>query len=737
MKHQYPMRTFFILFVAFSSLVSCTREELDIYARPEGLEPPIYQQLQTKKNFNTLLQVIDKSGYQRTLSSAGYWTMFAPNDEAFTKYFQKNNLTVGTIDSTKARELIQYLLVYNAFDKDRLDDYQSTIGWVPSKAFRRRTAYYTGFYTDQTFDGASVKAVASNRNSTFYSTADNNNKYLSYFTDNYFADKGLTAADYNYFYPGVPYTGFNVMDSKVVTKDIVAENGMIHEVDNVFTAQPSIEEYLRNKPEYSEFKKILEKYAVNFIPNADATKRYQILTGKSDQVYIKSYSKQALTFWPNNENYTKFADNDGQQEAWSIFVPTNETLQPFLKNVILENYTSLDVVPSSIIADLLNAHLWASGVWPSKFKSSFNGFGEEARFDPVANVVEKKILSNGFFYGTNKVQETNVFSTVYAKAYLDPKYSIMTRLLNLDLRPTILNPKFNYTVFMMSDEAFKTAGYDYDGAKNEWGYTAPGTTTRTVGDINRNNLLRMVATSVIPTPNNELDNLNKDGIIDASNGEYIKYSQNKVYSAGLADGNKTLTILGSKSASNGKVYYTNGLLSFTDLNIGKHIETLGTATTSPFNFFWQFLKNSANAYNATTGEITGTASGSFYTVFVPDNAAIQAAVNAGVLPGTGTGAVKTPNFNPTTNDEKLKVLNFISYHVLNKKSLIPDGKESGSMETLLKDNTGDGIRVTVINSVGAMQVTDRNSRKSVVNVAKSNNLSNRAVIHLVDNYLQP
>jgi len=736
MKHQYPLRTFFILFVAFSSFVSCNRDELDIYARPEGLEPPIYQQLQAKKNFNTLLQVIDKSGYQRTLSSAGYWTMFAPNDEAFTKYFQKNSLSVNAIDSTKARELIQYLLVYNAFDKDRLDDYQSAIGWVPSKAFRRRTAYYTGFYTDQTFEGTPLKTVASNRNSTFYSTADNNNKYLSYFTDNYFADKGLSAADYNYFYPNVPYTGFNVMDSKVVTKDIVAENGMIHEVDNVFTAQPSIEEYLRNKPEYSEFKKILEKYAVNFIPNADATKKYQILTGKSDQVYIKSYSKQALTFWPNNENYAKFSDNDGQQESWSIFVPTNDALQPFLKNVILENYASLDVVPSSVIADLLNAHLWASGVWPSKFKSSFNGFAEEARFDPAVNVVDKKILSNGFFYGTNKVQETNVFSTVFAKAYLDPKYSIMTRLLNLDLRPTILNPKFNYTVFMMSDDAFKAAGYDYDGAKNEWGYTAPGV-ARAVGDVNKNNLLRMVATSIIPTQNNELDNLSKEGIIDASNGEYIKYSQNKVYSAGLADINKTLTILGSKNATNGKVYYTDGLLNFTSFNIGKHIELLGTATTSPFNYFWQFLKNSANAYNATTGEINGTASGSFYTVFVPDNAAIQAAVDAGVLPSTGTGTVKTPNFNPTTNDDKLKVLNFISYHILNKKSLIPDGKESGSMETLLKDNTGDGIRVTVINSVGAMQVTDRNSRKSSVNVAKSNNLSNRTVIHLIDNYLKP
>jgi uncharacterized surface protein with fasciclin (FAS1) repeats len=735
--YPYKLR-YFIFFLGLASLFSsCSKNELDIYARPEGLQPPIYQQLQSRSNFKSLLEVIDKSGYQKTLSSAGYWTLFAPNDEAFTKYFKQNGQTISMLDTTKARQLIQYLLVYNAFEKDRLDDYQSSAGWVPSKAFRRRTTYYTGFYTDQNSNGVSVQTVASNRNGINYEAADNNNKYLSYFTDTFLAEKGLSAYDYNYFFPETQFSGFNVMQAKVVEKDIFAENGMIHEIDNVFTAQPSLEEYLRNKPEYSEFKKILDKYVINFIPNANATKRYQILTGKSDQVYVKSYSKQTLLFWPNNENYAKLSDNDGQQDAWSMFVPTNDALTPFVKNVLLENYASLDVVPSTVIADLINAHLWNTAVWPSKFKTTFNAFGEEARFDANTSIVDKKILSNGMFYGANKVQETNVFTTVYAKAYLNPNYSIMTRLLNLDLRPTILNPKFKYTVFMMSDEALKTAGYDYDGAKNEWGYTAPGTTIRTVGDVNRNNLLRMVATSVIATPNNELNDLNKAGIIDASNGEYIKFGQNKVTSAGLADISKSLSILGSKTATNGIVYYTDGLLNFTALNIGKHIETLGTATTAPFNYFWQYLKNSANMYNATTGEILGTASGSFYTVFIPDNKAIQEAVNAGVLPGTGTGAVKTPNFNPTTNDDKLKVINFISYHILNKKTVIPDGKESGSMETLLKDATGDGIRVTVISAPGSMQITDRNSRRASVVINNSNNLSNRTVIHLIDNYFQP
>ncbi|MFN8354918.1 MAG: fasciclin domain-containing protein [Spirosomataceae bacterium] len=714
---------------------SCSNKEWDsVYDRPANLDPPIYQQLQQKGRFQTLLALIDKSGYQRTLSSAGYWTFFAPNDDAFQKYFQKNNLTIGAIDSTKAREIVQYLLVYNAFARDRIDDYQGPNGWIPSKAFRRRTAFYTGFYNDANIDGQNLKAVAGNRNYNQFVSADNNNKHISYFTTEYFADKSLVNSDYTYFFPDVAYTGFNVMDSKVLEKDIVAENGVIHEIDNVLAPPPSIDQYLRTKPEYSEFRKLYEKYIVNFVPNADATNKYQILTGKSDQVYVKLYSKQQLAFSPNNENYLKFADNDAQQDFWSIFVPTNDVLTPYIKSVLLENYTSLDNVPPQVVADFLNAHMWATAVWPSKFKSTYNSFAEEARFDPAANVVDRKMLSNGLFYGTNKVQEANVFATVFGKAYLDPKYSIMTRLLNLDLRPVILNPKLKYTVFLMSDAAIAAAGYDYDIAKNEWGYTAPGTTTRTTGDGVKNRLLRIVATSIISTANNELDNLAGSGIIDAFNGEYIKFDKNTVYSAGTQD--KPLKILSTKTAQNGRVYYTDGILNFTELNIGKHIETLGTATTSPFNFFWQYLKNSAAAYNATTGEILGTSAGTFYTVFIPDNTAIQAAVNAGLLPGTGTGATKTPNFAPTTPKDQQLVVNFIYSHILNKRTVIPDGKDSGAMETMAKDNKGDAVMVTVISKPGDMQITDALNRRAKVNISRSNNLSNRTVIHLIDNYLQ-
>lgn len=349
-------------------------------------------------------------------------------------------------------------------------------------------------------------------------------------------------------------------------------------------------------------------------------------------------------------------------------------------------------------------------------------------------MVDRKILSNAMFYGTNKVQEANVFSSVYAKAYLDPKYSIMTRLLDAPLKFIITSPNQQYTLFMMSDAAIKAAGYDYIPAINEWGYTPPGG-TRTAGEAVRQRLFRILNTSLIQTPKGELNNLSGIGIIDAYEGEYIRYDNNRVFTAGTTDAGRVVSVDSVKTARNGRVYYLNGLLTFTEFGIGTHIRNLGLATTSDFNSFWKYLESSAS-YNTTSGEISGTSSGSFYTVLIPSNTAIQQAVNDGVLPGTGSGAVKTPNFNPTTGAERELVNRFIQYHIINKKSLIPDGKESGGVETLLKNAAGDVLPVTILSQPGVMQITDMNNRKANVNVAKSNNLSNRTVIHLIDNYLK-
>ena len=241
-------------------------------------------------------------------------------------------------------------------------------------------------------------AIASNRNGTTnsFSINDNNNKYIPFFTSDYFSLRGVPSSDYTYFYPNTPFSGFNVVNARVTQKDIAAENGVIHIIDHVVTPLLSLEQYLRTKPEYREFRKLLDAYMTQFVQNADASHRYQVLTGITSDVYVKMYSN-LLAFSPNNENYFKLQDNDAQQNGWTLLVPKNDSLLEYERRISAEGYGSLDKMPNQVIADLINSHMWQSSLWPSKFNSTYNFLGEPPHVNSTSDVADRKILSNGFF----------------------------------------------------------------------------------------------------------------------------------------------------------------------------------------------------------------------------------------------------------------------------------------------------------------------------------------------------
>jgi uncharacterized surface protein with fasciclin (FAS1) repeats len=731
--------SFLLLVLVCGLLTQCRKQALDEYYNPPtNLEPAIYQKLDAKGNFKNLLAAIDKAGYKNTLSAAGYWTLFAPTDSAFQAYFTATGVSgIQELDSAACRKIVTYCLVYNAFTRDRIADFQSNSGWVENSAFKRRTVNYTGVYSTTNTSGAPIKAIASNRNnigSVFYVDADNSNKYVPYFETGYTTAKSLTAYDYNYFYPTSAYTGFNVMDAKVIEKDIYAENGIIHTIDKVITALPSLDQYIGSNSDYSEFKKILDKYLVQYVLNQTVTQNYSILTGTPTNVYTKVYNA-TLAFSPNNENFLKNQDNDGQSDSYTMFVPRNAELLNFINTVLLEHYPSVDALPINVIYDFVNAHMWRTAVWPSKFNSSFNAVSEEARFDPATNVIDKKILSNGIFYGTNKVQDANVFSSVYGKAYLDPAYSMMASLLNIELKFQISNIHQKYTLFLISNAALNAAGYFADplvsnNINEQWRYNPPGGGTSLTGLSALVRLQRVLNMHVVP--GRDITDLTGSGVGMTYSGEFIKYNANTVQAAGNLDLGNVATVTNKKTAKNGTVYYLDRILEFSEKTIGKHIEILGAPVTSQFNYFWQYLKN-AGIYNLTTGEIQQVASGTFYTFFIPNNAAITAAVNAGYLPGTAG----VPNFNPPSLADKEKVNNFIYYHILNKRNIGTDGQESGTFETLYKFPNGDPSTLFINNNVpNNITVNDMVSRSGAVIVPQSNNLSNRCMIHLTDNYFR-
>jgi uncharacterized surface protein with fasciclin (FAS1) repeats len=726
---QSPARFLIVLLTLSAIIFGCNDEMEEHYARPDWLEAPIYQQLQSKGNFKSFLACVDKAGYKSSLSGAGYFTVFAPNDAAFTTFLTEQGLSgVEAIDTATARRIVTYALVYNAFDKSRLDDYQSNLGWQADNAFKRRTAYYEGVYDATTFAGEALKATSSNRNGLTYVFGDNNNKHIPYFLDSYFDARSLSASDYNYFYPDAVYTGFNVADASVVTEDIYAENGIIHEIDKVILPLANLEAHIASNDNYSVFKELLEKYAVQYTTNADVTARYRVMTGSNEPVYVKFYTS-FLGFSPNNENYLKQADNDAQSEGWTLFAPTNDAANQYINDVLLEHYTSLDQMPPTIIYDFVNAHMWQASVWPTKFDNTLNFLGEEARFDPAADIVEAKVLSNGMFYGTSKAQDADVFRSVYGKAYLNPKYSLMTLFFNRELKSTIISPHTRFTLFLVPDDVLIAAGHNYNAVRNEW--TFNGSTSLAV-----ENWSRMVSMHVMITQNGELDDLSGSGIAETYGGEFIKWDNNTVFATGNLEENVMVTVNTPErpveTAHNGTVYFTDKIIMFPDNNPvkgpGFYIRDLGDAVGKPYQRFFDYLKNSA-IYNSTTGAINGVSAGVFHTFFIPSNTAIAQAVTDGVLPASIT---------PTTDTDKQKVIDFISYHMLPRFSIINNGKEEGTFETLYKTLTGDATVITIVNDAGVQfTITDLKGRTSnVVNGSASNVLGNRAVYHQIDNYLR-
>ena len=734
---------FVIVIIVFGS---CKKKLDSYYKAPDNLAAPIYEQLQSQGNFTKILSLIDKANYKGTLGAAGYWTLFAPSDSAFSndtdfKAFMtaKGISSVENMDSATASSILQYLLVFNGFAQDKIDDYQSSLGYVPNLAYKRRTAYYTGFYNDTTFSGQPVKAIASNRNGS-YILADNNNKYIPYFTSDFLAANGLAVTDYNYFYPSTPFSGFNVVNAKVTLKDIAAGNGVIHVIDHVITPLMSLDQYLRTKPEFSIFRSLFEQFMVSFNANVDATHRYQVLTGSSDNVYVKTYNT-LLAFSLNNENFFKLQENDAQKDGWSLVVPRNDVLLSYINSVLLENYSSINTLPTNVIADLLNAHMWQTSLWPSKFKTTNNVLGESPHIDLATNIIDKKILSNGFFYGTNKVNEPNVFSSVYGKAYLNPRYSFMVNLLaGSDLRNSIINIGHKYTMFMIPDAVFRAAGYDYNSSNNTFIFTGSGAT-----DF-RNDLVRILNTLVVETPNGELDLLGTPGFAGTGvaatyGGEVIKYVGNTILTAGTIERTITVKIDSVKTAANGRLLYINNLLFFPLQSVGTVLNTLGSATSSEYSMFWNYLKNSTaydpSVLGSTLPSIVGIGGGIFYTVFAPNNNAIKQAISAGLLPGTPT----VPNYTPTLATDKALVEKFMFYHVVDKKTLIPDKKDVGTYPMLLKLSNGDPTTINIQYPGGVFEITDAAGRKAHLvnganNQTSSNNLSNRTVIHLLDNYLK-
>ena len=335
-------------FIGMLLLLLGCNDPKDDYKRPGWLEPPIYQQLKEKGNFTSYLACADKAHFTNQLNGSGYYTVFAPTDEAFTTFLSENGYSsVEDIDSVLAKKIVTYSMCVTPASYENIDDFQdgsssATDESRADKAFKRTTYDYKWVYKETDVNGTERYVIDINSSpgvvgssSQSFENDDFNQKNVPFFTKAYMTQRGISVTDYNYFYPNTELTDFNIVDAKVTEKDLWAENGIIHIVDKVILPLDNLEELLAKTDECSKFKEMLDKYMVTYLYAPDDFQlKYEQASGQSEKVYVKFYN--GACFNPNCENYLTYLASSYQMDAqiddYTLFAPTNTAMNEFYNN---------------------------------------------------------------------------------------------------------------------------------------------------------------------------------------------------------------------------------------------------------------------------------------------------------------------------------------------------------------------------------------------------------------------
>jgi uncharacterized surface protein with fasciclin (FAS1) repeats len=651
------------------TFAGCDKTEDPYYEKPEWLQPPIYQVLEAEGRFTSYLQCVDRTDYAKVLKSAALSTVFAPNDSAFKSFLAKKAYnSVADIPDDVVRKLVAYSIVYSKIESIHLGD---------DGAFKKKTNNYSGPYKDSEFNNNWV-VDETYRGGFSYSVIDyqvnmtaQNYKYLPVFSDTYFAASQLTNSDFNTFYPNSTYTGDNVQEGEILKADIVAENGIIHEVSTVNEPLPNIEKIL-SKPEYGSFRNLLSAHRSSTeLPVVLAEAFQQMLPHETiDKLYLKYYPT-SLAFSPLLENI--FDPDGGYENSASsgntLFVPESEVLNSYIQSRLLKYYGSLDEMPSDVILNLINTHMVNGLIWPSQYKGSFNSTGEYLNGQGMNGkdftsdgILGSKMASNGFVYRIDHVIKSRFFESVYAGIYLNPAYRYLDLAYQLyyplALREELMRCPLNgniserFTLLNFSNDLITGDGFVY--GEESGVFTNPVMSDPYTAAAER--LKRLMRMHIFPGVNDGVTDseivsfngptgdqpTNYNGWAFAVNyyGDMVRYKNNQLQAAGNIEDNTVVNLTKvADEFNNGSVYTIDRLLqysaretgeSFSEISLWEYLDRARTQSVANVKTFVDYVEACMRVGD--TNELSGISAENFYTVLMVNNSAMNKAILAEHIP---------------------------------------------------------------------------------------------------------
>lgn len=183
--------------------------------------------------------------------------------------------------------------------------------------------------------------------------------------------------------------------------------------------------------------------------------------------YLPAVMPSALKFSPAENNYGGTALLKSDMAA--IFVPTDDALRAYFDSgagsFLKERYLAWDSVPDQVMATLLNHHMKPSYLAsvPSKFGKIEDNMGVKMGAK-TEDIVESFVGSNGLVYVTNKVYSPTEYATVVAPVLTGAKTTIFNwgiSQLRFNLYLMSMEEGNRFSFFVPTDDALIDAASAY------------------------------------------------------------------------------------------------------------------------------------------------------------------------------------------------------------------------------------------------------------------------------------
>lgn len=466
----------FTLLIIFTGILfnSCKDiYELDKYQAPTWLAGKLYTQISQQDGLGTFIKCLELTGYDTLLDLSGSFTVFAPSDEAFSRYFTLNpeyGNDVANIPLNKLKELVKFHIIQDAWSKAQLQMLNSE-GWIDPtddkskpRAFKRQTLLKDPNVKYWVKYGHNQYSIVDSTQARAYRIAfTRSRKYVPIFFREFFDIYNLNTSDYE-FYFNRPFENGELFyaGGKLGEEEIFAENGFIYIIDEVVEPFLNAEQLLKKEYSGSESYKIFLEMIYQFprfeFNREETNNQTAAREGKQyDSLYNLSFPELPFNIsdeltGPNTSisKYTYVYHN-------GVYVPTDEAFLRFINDVVTVNsgyphWANFEAVPNDIKQIIVNTHFTREPVYETDISNGFKNAGGSTIYIDPSTIVRKEYGSNCTFLGLNETVMPRAFGSVAGPVYLRPGFSTFMLAMQLTkVLPAITRQEADYSFYIIAD----------------------------------------------------------------------------------------------------------------------------------------------------------------------------------------------------------------------------------------------------------------------------------------------